>query len=189
MGYTINPTKLSSLNLREVKGPTPYEIVIPENANMAADTVAKYSGLHPNRAGMVFEDAQHNVQSWSFAELDRDATRLAAGLAALGIRKGERVAIHTGFRPETGLAHLAIYKLGAIAVTLSQLYGPDTLAHVLNHGEAEIIITQDTAWDRYRDDTAAFPTLRHCIVVGTAEGDELSQACLLAAVGNSRSSP
>ena len=88
---------------------------------MAADTVGKYANLHPDRQGMVFEDADHNVESWSFAELDRDATRLAAGLAAFGIGKGDRVAIHTGLRPET-----AIYKLGAIAVTLSQLYGPDT---------------------------------------------------------------
>ena len=174
MGYKIDPAKLASLNLREANGPTPYEIVIPDNANMAADTVGKYANLHPDRQGMVFEDADHNVQSWSFAELDRDATRLAAGLAAFGIGKGDRVAIHTGLRPETGLAHLAIYKLGAIAVTLSQLYGPDTLAHVLNHAEAEIIITQDSAWDRYRPNAGAFPTLKRCIVVGKAECDEIS---------------
>lgn len=179
MGYVLDPAKLASLNLRPVDGPGGYEIVIPETANMAADTVGKHAKIYPDRAGMVFEGSDHTIQSSSFAELDRDATRLAAGLAGLGIGKGDRVAIHTGLRPETGLAHLAIYKLGAIAVTLSQLYGPDTLAHVLDHAEACAIITQDQAWARYRGDPAMFPTLRHWIVVGETEGDEISFAAML----------
>ncbi|MBT7510633.1 MAG: AMP-binding protein [Rhodospirillaceae bacterium] len=180
MAYVIDPAKLASLNLRQSDGPTPYEIVMPEGANMAADTVARHAEKFPDRPAMVFEDADHNAKIWSFAELERDATCLAMALANLGVGKGDRVAIHTGLRPETGLAHLAIYKLGAIAVTLSQLYGPDTLAHVLNHSEAEIMITQDAAWERYRADIGAFPTLRQVIVVGATTGDELAFDDLLA---------
>jgi len=179
MGYALDPEALASLNLRPSDVPGGYEIVIPKTTNMAADTVAKHAKVYPDRAGMVFEDSDHNIHSSSFTELDRDATRLAAGLARLGIGKGDRVAIHTGLRPETGLAHLAIYKLGAIAVTLSQLYGPDTLAHVLNHGEASAIITQDQAWARYRDNQGMFPALRHRIVVGATQGDEISFAAML----------
>lgn len=178
MGYALNPKKLASLNLRLADGPGGYEIVIPETANMATDSVARQSEIHPDRAGMVFEDSDRNIHSWSFAELDRTATQLAAGLAGLGIGKGDRVAIHTGLRPETGLAHLAVYKLGAIAVTLSQLYGPDMLAHVLNHAEAVAIITQDRAWASFRDAQEMFPTLRHRIVVGATQGDEISFATM-----------
>ncbi len=174
MGYVIDPTKLTGLNLREAETSQRYEIVIPENANMAADTVGQHAGRYPERPAMVFEDAEQHVRSSTFLELERDATRLAAGLKQLGVSKGDRVAVHTGLRPETGLAHLAIYKLGAIAVTLSQLYGPDTLAHVLNDAEAETIITQDFAWERFRNSDDAFPTLRNRIVVGTAVGDDIA---------------
>ena len=86
-------------------------------------------------------------------------------------------------RPETGIVHMALYKLGAIAVTLSQLYGPDTLAHILNHAEAAAIVTQDDAWDRFRGRGAEFPTLKHRIVVGNTQGDEISFDDLLASGG------
>lgn len=181
MTYTIDRDILADLNLRETASPGTYEIVIPEKANMAADTVGKYARTHPDRPAMIFEESDGSVRRWTFAELDRAAANLAHALQNLGIGQGSRVAVHTGQRPETGIAHLAIYKLGAIAVTLSQLYGPDTLSHILNHAEAEAIVTQDSAWERFRDGIDAFPTLRHRIVVGETRDGEISfEDCLRA---------
>jgi len=185
MSYVIDPEKLPDLNLRETSaegaGAARYEIVIPENANMAADTVGRYARETPDRAALVFEDTDLITHTWTFAELDDVATRLAAGLARLGIGRGDRVALHTGLRPETGIAHLAVYKLGAVAVTLSQLYGPDTLAHVLNHSEAGVIISQGHAWEKYRADISAFPALKHTIIVGEPADGELAFDDLAAA--------
>ena len=171
MNYRIDPARLESLNLREPE-PGRYQIVIPQRCNIAADTVGRLAkGPRRNHPAIQFERADRTLQSWTFAEVDELATRLAASLAKLGVVKGSRVAVHTGMRPETGFAHMAIYKLGAIAVTLSQLYGPDTLAHILNHSEATVIITQDQAWAAMREQ--AFPHLRHRIVVGDAIGADL----------------
>lgn len=181
MSYTIEPSLLERMNLRPTDRPGRYEIVIPPCANMAADTVGRHArGPRRDHPALVFEHDDLSTTSWTFAEVDDLSTRLAAALAALGVRKGSRVAIHTGLRPETGLAHLAVYKLGAIAVTLSQLYGPDTVGHVLNHSQAAVIITQDTAWNRFRDGAAdAFPHLRHRIVVGVPRPGEIPFAdCL-----------
>ena len=173
MTYTIPDHLLGRMNLRKAATPTGYEIVIPEYANMAADTVGRYAtGPRRNHPALIFEKADLTTERWTFAELDEVSTRLAAKLQALGVTKGSRVAIHTGLRPETGIAHLAIYKLGAIAVTLSQLYGPDTLAHALNHSEAVAILTQDTAWARFRGES--FPHLQHRIVVGAAAAGEIA---------------
>jgi acetyl-CoA synthetase len=182
MGYRIDDAKLAALNLRRNGDePTGYEIVIPERCNIARNTVERYARERPDHAALIFEDGDHNVHRWTFAELDRDASRLAYALRALGIERGDRVALHTGMRPETGIAHMALHKLGAVAVTLSQLYGPDTLAHILNHAEAKAIVTQDTAWQRFRGRLAEFPTLEHRIVVGAAEAGETAFAEMVAA--------
>lgn len=187
MAYVIDPDLLEKMNLRKATDPEvtgPYEIVIPERTNIAADTVGKYAKEFPDRLALVFEEADLTTRTWTFAELDRVASNLAQSLKELGVTRGDRVAIHTGLRPETGISHLAIYKLGAVAVTLSQLYGPDTLEHILNHAEAKAIITQDKAWDRYRGTLGKFPTLDKVIVVGQASGDETSFDDCLSADGS-----
>jgi len=173
MAYDIDDALLATLNLRRAESPSGFEIVIPEKSNIARNTVERYAAETPDNTALIHEREDLSVRTWTFAELDRDASRLAHALAGLGIGRGDRVALHTGMRPETGIVHLALYKLGAIAVTLSQLYGPDTLAHILNHAEAAAIVTQDSAWDRFRGREGEFPTLKHRIVVGETSGDEI----------------
>jgi len=180
MAYKIDDTQLTSLNLRRSDGPSGFEITIPSKTNIARNTVERYAAERPDQLALIFEDEDLTLRTWTFAELDRDASRLAHGLVGLGIGRGDRVALHTGMLPETGILHMALYKLGVIAVTLSQLYGPDTLAHILNHAEAVAIVTQDQAWDQFRGREDEFPTLQHRIVVGSAQGDEITFADLLA---------
>ena len=181
MGYEIETVMLPSLNLRKAEGAAgSYEIVIPERCNIARNTVERFARERPDHPALIFEHEDHTTETWSFAEVNRDASRLAHALRGLGISQGDRVALHTGMRPETGIAHMALHKLGAVAVTLSQLYGPDTLKHILNHAEAKAIITQDLAWDRFRGEAADFQTLKHCLLVGEAKGNEISFAEALA---------
>ncbi|MEO5882068.1 MAG: AMP-binding protein [Caldimonas sp.] len=171
MSIGIEPSRLARLNLEQTNAGD-YRIVIPVHCNIAADTVGRFArSERRHHPALQFERADHSVQTYSFAEVDELATRLAATLRRLGVQKGSRVAVHTGMRPETGISHMAIYKLGAIAVTLSQLYGPDTLAHILAHSEAEAVITQDKAWAPMRE--LDFPKLKHRIVVGTAAAGDI----------------
>ncbi len=176
MSYRIDPQRLPSMNLRAAPPGAAaglYIITIPEHCNIAADTVARWAaGPRRDHPALVFERTDGSVQRWTFGEVDELATRLAARLRSLGVRRGDRVAVHTGMRPETGIAHVAIYKLGAIAVTLSQLYGPDTLAHILDHSEASVVITQERAWAAQR--AQAFVHVRHRIVVGAASPGDIS---------------
>ena len=62
-------------------------------------------------------------------------------LAAAGIGPGERVGILLGQRLETLLAHLAVYKLGAVAMPLFSLFGPEALAYRLADSGARAVIT------------------------------------------------
>ena len=108
------------------------QIVLPETANIARDTIGRHAvGAKADYPALIYEDESGGIHRYTFAELDRLSTRFAAALAERGVARGEPVAVHTGQTPETAIAHLAIYKLGAVVLTLSQLYGLDTIEHIL----------------------------------------------------------
>lgn len=144
-----------------------WRIRIPERANIALDTVTAHAhGPRRDHPALVFEDEDCTTRRYSFAELDALSDRLAKGLRALGTRPGDPVAVHTGQRPETALAHLAIHKIGAVVMTLSQLYGPDTVEHCLADSGTKIVITDRQAWGRVRDARSRFTELEHVLMAG-----------------------
>jgi acetyl-CoA synthetase len=154
-----------------------YRITIPADANIAADTVGKHTQGH--RAGtpaLVFEDDHNNgaITQLTYADLDHAATRLASGLRGLGIRRGDRVAVHLGQRVEAAVAHLAVYKLGAIVVTVSQLYGADTVRHILSDSGSCALLTETRVWAPLRGLRSRLPALSHVIVAGATAADELA---------------
>ena len=145
------------------------EIDIPVDANIYAMTVGRQ--LASGRAdveAMIFERPDGAHERWTFGQIDAAATALAAHLRNLGFGKGDPIGLHTGMRPETAIAHMAVCKLGGIAVTLSQLYGPDALAHALNHCGARCLLTTEAGWSGLRDEAASlFPALEHVLVSET----------------------
>ena len=105
---------------------TALAIHIPTDANIHAMTVGRQLDRgHADAPAMIYERPDGSLERWTFGEIDAAATALAAHLRQLGVGRGDPVGLHTGMRPETGIAHMAVCKLGAVAVTLSQLYGPD----------------------------------------------------------------
>jgi len=179
---TMIPSDLMrQLNLRMVEGGR-YEILIPEKANIAADTVGRHAQSdRANAPAIVFEDDNGVATSLSFSELDHLANQFASSLADLGVGRGDRVALHLGQRIEAAIGHLAIYKLGAIVVTVSQLYGADTVEHILNDSGAVILLSEDRSWQPLRHLLDKLPQLRNVIVLGSANKRELHFAEVLAA--------
>ncbi|MEX0345550.1 MAG: AMP-binding protein [Rhizobiaceae bacterium] len=158
----LSSEDLSELNLVR-HGPGAYSIEWPQDYNIFEATVGRYLGPQDrNKPAMIFEAPDGSVSTQSFAEIDSAATALAATLRVLGYGSGDPIAIHTGQHPDTGIAHMAIAKMGGIAVTLSQLYGPDTLAHAMNDCRAGVILTSNEAWAPLR--TEHFPHLRHVLM-------------------------
>ena len=148
-------------------------IPLPARANVTADTL----GLHAMgpRAGQVavrFEALDGTVDDITYAGLDDAVRRLATLFAGLGIGRGDRVAIHTDAQIETVIAHLACYRLGAIATALSQRYGPDTLRHCLRDSGARVLVTEAAAWRPVADLRGECPALEHVLVVGAAAPGE-----------------
>jgi len=166
---TLSPDALAALHLTR-DAPGRYAITWPADYNIYTATVGRYLGREDrDKPAMIFEAADGGVTTMSFAEVDAAATGLAAELRKLGYGKGDPVALHTGQHPDTGIGHMAIAKIGAIAVTLSQLYGPDTLAHALNDCQAGAILTSRDAWTPHRGED--FPHLRHVLMRDPGPGD------------------
>lgn len=172
---------LAALNLvRSCEG---LAIRWPPDANIHAMTLGRNLGLATRDApALIFEAPDGRVHRQSFAEVDRAATGLAATLRAAGFGRGDFIGVHTGQHPDTALAHMAICKIGAVAVTLSQLYGPDTLAHALNDCRARAILTDSTAWAPL--ERGAFPHLTHIWMRDPLPGTlDLAQAFATVAPG------
>jgi acetyl-CoA synthetase len=113
---------------------------LPERFNIgvaACDRHADGSG----RLALVYEAPEGKVERFSFDELKRLSNRCANALAAMGVQPGDRVGVLLPQRPETAIAHIAIYKLGAVALPLFTQFGPDALEHRLADSGARALIT------------------------------------------------
>jgi acetyl-CoA synthetase len=113
---------------------------LPECFNIGAaccDRHADGSG----RAALIYEAPDGTVERFTFDDLKRLSNRCANALAGLGAGPGDPVGILLPQRPETAIAHLAVYKLGAIAVPLFVQFGPDALEHRLADSGARVLIT------------------------------------------------
>ena len=113
---------------------------VPARYNIAEHACERHVGSR--RPAMICPDpAGGEPRLWSFRELSRLSNRLANALAAAGVGHGDRVAVLLGQGVETGLAHLAAYKLGAVALPLFTLFGEEALAYRLGHSGAKALIT------------------------------------------------
>src|SRR5205807_2180910 len=76
---------------------------------------------------------------------------------------------------ETAVAHLAAYKLGAVALPLSTLFGPEALEYRLRDAGAEIIVTDGENLERVLAVAKGLPALARVISVDRPDGDGVSE--------------
>src|SRR5262249_27498361 len=117
---------------------------LPERYNLGADASDPRRGRSP---AIIATDGEGVTDVLDFAGLAERSNRFANALRAAGVRAGDRVAIVLPQRIETAIAHVAVYKLGAIAVPLSVLFGPDALELRLRDSGATMLIGERRALD------------------------------------------
>ena len=94
------------------------KIYIPNDANIYNMTLGGYlSKEHINNPALIFEDKNGNVINYTFGEVEAMSNGLASKLSSLGYNFGSNIAVHTGQHPDTAIAHMAICKIGGVAVT------------------------------------------------------------------------
>ncbi len=125
---------------------------VPRRYNIAVDVCDRHAA-HPETAGrtaLFYEHHRGHQAAYTFAELKDRSDRLALLLPQ---------------RPETAIAHLAAYKLGAIVVPLTVLFRRDALAYRLEHSGARAIVVEAELLDLVEGLLPGLPALQRVIVV------------------------
>lgn len=139
---------------------------LPERFNMGVAACDRHAD-GSNRLALVYEAPDGAIERFTFDDLKRLSNKCANTLSALGVRAGDRIGVLLPQRPETAIAHLAIYKLGAIAVPLFTQFGPDALEYRLADSGAKALITDS---ENLRKLPANLPELATILVVDGERG-------------------
>jgi acetyl-CoA synthetase len=152
---------------------------VPREFNIAEVCCRRWS-QETSRIALHYEDEAGRPASFTYAALQADANRLSNALQALGVARGERVAIVLPQSPQTVVAHVATYQLGAVAMPLSLLFGPDALEYRLQNSDTAVAIVDAAALPAIASVRERCPALRHVIGVGAADGADHEWSALLA---------
>ncbi|MFC7476930.1 acyl-CoA synthetase [Dankookia sp. GCM10030260] len=132
---------------------------IPDRYNMGVDCCDRWAD-GSGRPALLHLHADGRLDRISFDALKAESNRLANVLRAHGIARGDRVGVLLPQVPEAAIAHLAIYKLGAIAVPLFQLFQEQALEFRLRDSGAAALVTDTVGLAKLDGIRAALPALR-----------------------------
>jgi acetyl-CoA synthetase len=136
-----------------------FRWTIPARFNIAEACVDRWAAGAPDRTALIRTDGAGGMETIAYGTLKADSDRLALALGRRGLKRGDRIAILLPQSVETVLAHLAAYKLGAVAVPLAALFGPEALAYRLKISGAKAIVTDGTGLDKVAKVSEPLPDL------------------------------
>lgn len=148
-----------------------FEWKIPEYYNMGVDVCDKHAHQR-YRLALIYENESGQLEKYTFWQLKRLSNQFANTLRAFGIGAGDRLGILLPQCPETGIAHIAAYKIGGIAIPLFTLFGPDALEYRLANSEAKGVVTDEANLDKVLEIKDRLPQLKQIFV---ARGEKQAQ--------------
>ncbi len=143
---------------------------VPERFNIGVAACDRWADGRA-RPAIIYHRPDAAPLHVSFDELARQSNRLANAMSALGVARGDRVGILLPQRPETAVAHIAAYKIGAIAIPLFVLFGEEALEYRLANSGARALITDRSGAEKIAAIRERLPDLTEVICVdGAAVG-------------------
>ena len=126
-----------------------------------------------DKTAIIWEGEPGEIRRLTYAELHAEVQKFANALKALGIKKGDRVAVYMGMTPELAIALLACARIGAVHSVIFGGFAANAIADRVNDSGCVAILTQDTSYRRGNEiqlkrtvDEAmpACPTVQHVVV-------------------------
>jgi len=154
---------------------------VPEYFNMAevcSRRWAMHAKSHERLAILEHQAADAQGQStppqgFTYAQLQKSADALSHVLTDLGVKRGDRVAIVLPQRFETAVAYIAVMQMGAVAMPLSQLFGPEALEYRLQDSEAVVAIVDASSVRHVLAVRAQCPALRELIGIDLNDATDM----------------
>src|SRR5450631_3223915 len=142
--------------------------------NLSYNCVDRHAlGARRDKTAFIWEGEPGEVRRLTYAELHSEVQRFANALKALGIKKGDRVAIYMGMTPELAIALLACARIGAVHSVIFGGFAANALVDRINDASCVAVITQDGSYRRGQEvrlkaivDEALnnCPTVKHVVV-------------------------
>src|SRR5437016_6579042 len=124
---------------------------VPARYNIASDVCDK----HPReKLAMMWESFDGSYRELAWGELQDLANQAAHVLRAHGVERGDRVAVVLPATPETAAIFFGVWKLGAILLSMSVLYGDEAIRHRLSDSGAKLVVTDIANAARFDDSSA-----------------------------------
>jgi acetyl-CoA synthetase len=142
---------------------------VPADFNITEWACRRWAGER-HRLALYWEDESGATEAWTYWDLQRAANRLSNALRAMGVERGDRVALILPQRPETIVAYFACFQMGAIAVPLSFLFGPEALEYRVSDSGAKVAIVDAQTLANLEPARARLGSLAHVIGVAGAKG-------------------
>ena len=135
---------------------------VPEDFNIAQACCARWAKQTPNAVAIrehISGQSLVKSKTYTYLQLQQAANFLSVKLADQGVKRGDRVAIVLPQRFETAVAYMAVLQMGAIAVPLSMLFGPDALEYRINDSDAIVAIVDEVSEPALRQIQSSCPKL------------------------------
>jgi acetyl-CoA synthetase len=145
-----------------------FRWLVPKHFNIATACAQRWASepRSANNTAVIACAPGDSDRTHSYGDLQAQANRLSNVLQALGVQRGDRVAIVMPQRFETAVAYIAVLQMGAVAMPLSQLFGPEALQFRLHNSEAVLALCDASTL------AAVHSVSAHCPVLHTVIGVE-----------------
>ncbi len=142
-----------------------------DRLNIARVCCDDWAEREPSRTAIIEVGPDFALSIMTYGEMRREAEKLAASFARAGLGVGDRIAIFLPQGRFVPIAHMAIYKLGAIAVPLAVLFGPEAITYRAADAGARLIVTDRAGAARLNALRSDLPAVETILSMdGEAEG-------------------
>ena len=152
---------------------------LPPTYNIGVEVCDRWAAIEPERLALIDVRPDGRREDVSYGSLRAASNRLANALAAHGVARGDRVAILLPQSPEVAAIHVAVYKLGAIALPLAILFGVDALSYRLHNAGVKAVVTNSAGVAKLASIRAGLPELALVLSVDGPDHGALGLADVL----------
>ena len=125
---------------------------------------------HPDTVALRWKKADDTWGEYTYREYADTAARVAAGLAELGLTRGQRVVLMMRNRPEFHITDAAVLLCGGTPISIYNSSSPEQIEYLASHCEATIAVVEDSGFlERFLKVRSALSNLEHVVVIETDE--------------------